>query len=620
VKKILEKLAVCFIALTVTISVFAGASLNAVFAEDYPPYNPEGNLFSYGDCATKGDWTYYGKSGYATINMADEAFKLTVDKFSSNRTDITLTHKNVPLQPNKEYKVSFWMKCSENVKFGPTNIYPSNPKLLVRVMKNDTTNVQKGSTYIQFELTDVFEKNTWKKVEGILNTEGFEGEMDIETYWVRFFFGTGVVIKDNGAETREPSSSITIICDNFELREVNSQTPQATIELKADGAEAGTYELTGAQTVNIGQKVTIKAAVKKGTNYVFEKWVDESGATVSYDPIYTFIAESDKTFTAKFKQLPAEYRVEISTVGQGSVDKQTNYYGRGSSLTITATPNEGYEFVCWEVNGEKKTNTGLTYTIDKIESNYKIKAYFKETSKPKVIYKDPSGRVLSVGDEPSGSAVNKPGYIFRGWGPQSGSDIPNYEEKTAIYEPISTGYSVNVQKGSIIKGTSPYTFDELVEVTPNGSSTFSYWTYNGEIVSYNSNYKFYVGGLPSGTGQISIAAEFDKNVQAKPTAVINGVITGNGTVSFVAQCIAPSGFTPVEWGVLMSEGSGDINLGTQGVIRGKARTKTGDTGQFIITKETESGKTWYGKAYFICKDSSGNLIVVYSNPQSGTAQ
>ena len=58
---------------------------------------------------------------------------------------------------------------------------------------------------------------------------------------------------------------------------------------------------------------------------------------------------------------------------------------------------------------------------------------------------------------------------------------------------------------------------KAVEVTPNGSGTFSYWTYNGEIVSYDSNYSFYA------SGDADITAVFNESVQAKPTAVISGV-------------------------------------------------------------------------------------------------
>jgi len=87
----------------------------------------------------------------------------------------------------------------------------------------------------------------------------------------------------------------------------------------------------------------------------------------------------------------------------------------------------------------------------------------------------------------------------------------------AVYEPENKEYTVIVQKGSIIRGATPYTFDELIEVAPNGSGTFSYWTYNGEIVSYDSNYSFYA------SGDADITAVFNESVQAKPTAVISGV-------------------------------------------------------------------------------------------------
>jgi len=275
--------------------------------------------------------------------------------------------------------------------------------------------------------------------------------------------------------------------------------------------------------VNNG-KATVKA-IATDPNYVFVAWKNEQGNYVSSNAIDTFNVTGSTTYKAVFKQLPSEYKVEVSAEGPGKIkagdsaeftDNKSEYYAKGSSLTITASPESG-EFVCWEVNGVKINSTEPTYTINKIENNYKIKAYFKEAGKDKVIYKDPSGRILAVGDEPSGSALSKLGYVFKGWGQGSSSDIPGYKEMVAVYEPENKEYTVIVQKGSIIRGATPYTFDELIEVAPNGSGTFSYWTYNGEIVSYDSNYSFYA------SGDADITAVFNESVQAKPTAVISGV-------------------------------------------------------------------------------------------------
>jgi len=44
-----------------------------------------------------------------------------------------------------------------------------------------------------------------------------------------------------------------------------------------------------------------------------------------------------------------------------------------------------------------------------------------------------------------------------------------------------------------------------------------------------------------------------------------------------------------------------------------------NTGQFMVTKEGASGQ-WHGRAYVICEDGNGNLVTIYSNVKSGTAQ
>lgn len=623
-KKFLKKIIIYFITLAMTASVFAWGSATNTYAEWYPPYDGTGNLIENGDCSSSTGWTYYGGKGYATFSI-DGDIKSTVTKFdSTDRTKITLTYSGVKLKPNKEYKISFWMKSSETIKFGKSDVFTGDrQELLIRVMKSDSAYLQNANgNNVEFTLHSdegTFDKDTWKKVEGILSTANCESNMTLENYMIRFFMGTGSVIIGDSA-TRTPSSPITITFDNFELKEI---VQQANIVLQAVDAEASAVELTGGGSVGIGQKATIKAAVKTGAKYVFDKWVDSDDKFVSSDPIYTFVVAGDATYKAVFKQLPEQYQVKVSTNNDsfGTVTPSTSSYNYDSTVTLTASPKSGYVFVCWEDNGKKVSNFA-TYNLT-VKGNHNIKAYFAEENKHKVIFKDPGGRIIKVESvengkdaaEPSDAEKFKPGYEFIEWD-KNFSNITGETEVTAIYRPLNK-YNVSVQGGTITApaGSGQFDFDTKITVKAN-IPNFKYWRDNlGNIVSYDDNYSFYVS-----RDVTLIAKSSSENVQKQPVAIINNVIQGNGTVSFIAQCTVPTGeeFTIVECGVLLSNNNKEFDLASSDAIRGRAELMT-DTGQFMITKEGAEGE-WHGRAYVICRDGNENLITVYSSVESGTAQ
>ena len=435
----------------------------------------------------------------------------------------------------------------------------------------------------------------------------------------------GGIVKIQPVIASGKGAHVTAWIDDVTLSKIEAKNEATvTIEAAGDGIDTSKVELKGGGNYNIGEKATIKASVKQGANYVFEKWVDSnSGETVSSDSIYTFIVDENKTYRAIFKQLP-KYTVEVAANNSlGTVSQSTGTYDYGATITLNATPNNGNTFVCWENNG-KIVSENQTYVLT-VTGNHNIKAYFSEAGKYKVIFKDVNGRVLKVESVAAGQAAtapadtSKPGYEFIGWDKEF-NNITADTVVTAVYKPPDMEYIVSVENG-VIQGIEnskqkQCKFDTLVTVEASDKNNFSYWKDSScRIISYDPIYSFYVSGDVTLT-----AVSNDNDVQRKPIAAINSVIEGSGTVSFVAQCTVPSGteYQIVEYGVLMSQTNSTPDLGASDVIRGSAGSKT-NTGQFMITKTTASGQ-WYGRAYVICKDGSGNLFTIYSCVQSGTAR
>ena len=68
-----------------------------------------------------------------------------------------------------------------------------------------------------------------------------------------------------------------------------------------------------------------------------------------------------------------QYSLTVSAGTGGSVSTSGGTYDDGSSVSITATPNDGYEFTGW--NGSNSTNSTISVTIN---SNTVIEALFTE--------------------------------------------------------------------------------------------------------------------------------------------------------------------------------------------------------------------------------------------------
>ena len=116
-----------------------------------------------------------------------------------------------------------------------------------------------------------------------------------------------------------------------------------------------------------GTVITIVATPKAG--YRFKKWSDDNTQATRKITI-----EEDVYLEASFTRIPT-YTVTVFEVTGGT----TNLVGdttliEGESLTIKATPEEGYIFSQWLVNGEVNTNN--PFVITAIDQDYSIEPIF----------------------------------------------------------------------------------------------------------------------------------------------------------------------------------------------------------------------------------------------------
>jgi len=86
---------------------------------------------------------------------------------------------------------------------------------------------------------------------------------------------------------------------------------------------------------------------------------------------------------------PVEYTLSVSTSEGGSVSSEGGTYAEGTEVTITATANEGYEFIGWE--GSNETRNELTIPIN---SNISLSPIFQTIQTDESLYS--SGDIVPI--------------------------------------------------------------------------------------------------------------------------------------------------------------------------------------------------------------------------------
>ena len=96
------------------------------------------------------------------------------------------------------------------------------------------------------------------------------------------------------------------------------------------------------------------------------KTIDET--VVSTNPSYTFFVTGDRTLTAVFERIPVyTITAAISPDGSGSVTG-AGQYQEGATVTLVATPADGYKFSGWQEGGQTvsaDTTYSFTATADR---------------------------------------------------------------------------------------------------------------------------------------------------------------------------------------------------------------------------------------------------------------
>ena len=134
-----------------------------------------------------------------------------------------------------------------------------------------------------------------------------------------------------------------------------------------NGGSGDTSSLTVTYNSAIG---TLPGANR--TDYIFNGWYI-GGTRIYASTVWTYTSSQTAVAQWTFTGYTLTYSVN-NDVG-GSIVGASTEYGRNTPVTVTASPDEGYIFDHWVLNGTSTTANPLTFTITQ---NSTLVAYFRE--------------------------------------------------------------------------------------------------------------------------------------------------------------------------------------------------------------------------------------------------
>jgi len=297
---------------------------------------------------------------------------------------------------------------------------------------------------------------------------------------------------------------------------VNINTPNYTITLSASPVEGGT--VNGGGTFAEGSSNLVAATANMG--YEFTNWT-ENGNVVNTLSSYTVTLGSNVTLVANF--LPTIIPNYTLTVGAAPANEGTVSVGgtngggifpEGSTNTVLATPDSGFEFIGWTGDATGTVNP-LTVTLN---ANLKITAYFAAigsitltviTTGDGAVSPDLNGMDLRAGRNYTLRATAANGDVFSNW---TGSITTNKNPLT-----IKAESSLVLQANFIpnpflpVKGIYNGLF-----ITTNGVTEQTAGMLKGLTVRQNGTYS---GTLLINGASHAISGSFDMAGQATNTVL-----------------------------------------------------------------------------------------------------
>jgi uncharacterized repeat protein (TIGR02543 family) len=335
----------------------------------------------------------------------------------------------------------------------------------------------------------------------------------------------------------EGSSSVSKSASyNFTIsaaRTLKANFAVQTFSIALETTTGGT--VSGQGTYDYGTNVTVTATPNTGCS--FTGWT-ENGTLVTSSASYTFTAYAARTLKANFSVPTFSIALETTTGGTASGQETYNY---GTSVTVTATPNTGFNFVSWTENGTiVSTSASYTFTATAARS---LKANFAINTYTIALAATTGGSASGQGTYNYGTSITvtatpNTGYSFVSW-TENGTVVSTSAFYTftataarslkANFSSSSYTIALEATTGGSVSGQGTYGYGTSVTVTatPNTGYSFVNWTENGTPVSSSASYTF-----TAAAGR-SLNANFMINTYTiELEATTGGSVSGQGNYDY----------------------------------------------------------------------------------------
>jgi len=221
---------------------------------------------------------------------------------------------------------------------------------------------------------------------------------------------------ENGVEVSK-SVEYTFTVSDDRILVANFSKKSFTISTETLPVIGGSTNITSGNYL-YDEDVTLIAT--PADEYVFVNWT-ENGIVSASTPIYIFNVIRNRHLVANFKEKTYSVTAEAKPADGGKIEIDSDAYRKGDTSSVSATSNEGYEFVNWSVNGtevSKSQNYSFTVSEDvHLTANFKLKKYEVKVSSNNSAwgYTNFASKIFNYGEIASVSAMPNWGCQFINW-------------------------------------------------------------------------------------------------------------------------------------------------------------------------------------------------------------
>ena len=248
-------------------------------------------------------------------------------------------------------------------------------------------------------------------------------------------------------------------------------------------------EITEKQSIEDGESVSITATPSMG--YQVQSWGGTCGTFDKTTNPATFTASKDCTISAAFEKVP--YTITTNAGAGGSIIGNQSVK-HGESVSITATPDTGYQISGWAGDCGTLTKSGNTASFTATK-DCSISVTFEKVSYSITTNAGAGGSItgnqsVKHGDNVSITATPDTGYQIQSWGGDCGTltESGNSASFTASkdcsisvdFEKVSYSITTNAGDGGSITGNQSVKHGDNVSITATPNTGYQIESWGGD--------------------------------------------------------------------------------------------------------------------------------------------